>query len=131
METISYLPPRTIAVPDTVYDAFMVEVMALPQKKRNKWHNSLTDKWGTRTKCVFRDGQILNWSMRGSHWAIVVPFRDNRQFITCSSVGLAMTRGEDAFDHAFAAALAANHTGNHYRNHAVKVPKQNDARVRG
>ena len=47
-------------VPDNIYDGMMAKIMALPEKKRHKWHHTLTDKWGTKTKCIYKEGQIYN-----------------------------------------------------------------------
>ena len=126
---------KMIIVADCFYDALLAKVMALSEKKRVKWHdNTLTDKHGTRTKCIFKDGQILNWSTLYHKWVIVKPFRFTQEassFIPYTNVGAAMSMGEEAAVRELVNTANANHTGNHYRNHNVKVPKQNDGCVRG
>jgi hypothetical protein len=115
-------------VPDNIYDKMMAKIMALPVKKRHKWHDTLTDKWGTKTKCIYKEGQIYNWCiLKGAYcWVKVVPFRglhnEGGIDVPCSSVGDAM--GEDNFEAMFWSTVEENQTGNHYRNHRVKVPKQ-------
>ena len=113
-------------VPDNIYDGMMAKIMALPEKKRHKWHHTLTDKWGTKTKCIYKDGQIYNWCIlkRAHCWAKVVSFRELKGGINvpCSSVGDAIEEGN--FEAMFWSTVEENQTGNHYRNHRVKVPKQ-------
>ena len=125
-----------ITVTDQEYDRMMASVMALSEKKRAKWHDTLTDTCGTRTKCIYRDGEILNWSILGHTWAIVKPLRElqnaNTVFIPLTSVGDAASQGNDeAVEDAMLNAMEANHTGNHYRNHTIKIAKQGDGCVRG
>ena len=46
------IKPVDIVVPDCVYDNFIAQVMALPEKKRKMWRGKLEDKWGTITAVV-------------------------------------------------------------------------------
>ena len=126
------MEPMEIVVPDCVYDNFMAQVTALPEKKRKMWRGKLEDKWGTITKCVYKHGNILNWCiLPGEYrWAVVEP-RRTQDFIPVSSVGAAMTLGDEAGMAAIQSEREANHTGNHYRNKKVGVPKQADGRARG
>ena len=122
-----------ITITDQQYHVMITEIMMLPEKKRSKWHGTLTDKFGTRTKCIYKGGEIYNWCIlkRTHRWARVVPMSHClSNTIPMSPVGAAMRMGDDAFVKAFDAAKKEYATGNHYRNHHVKVPKQQDGSVR-
>ena len=122
------------------YDMHMAEIMALPLKKRKKWKARLTDKFGVTTRCVYRDGDIWNWSLITHRWAKVKPhgsvMNDRNEEVVWmpnSVVGDIVCSGAD--DESITAAVqleaAYNHTGNHTRSNTVKVPPQSDGRVRG
>ena len=55
------LPRALVSIPDALYEKLMSEVMALPEKKRGKWKNTLTDKRGTRTRVRYSDGKLENY----------------------------------------------------------------------
>ena len=52
-----------IQVPDLTYEQYMSEVMSLQPKKRKAWKQTLVDKNGTKTRCMYRDGKIYNYSL--------------------------------------------------------------------
>ena len=115
-------------VPDWIYDDLINQVMALPEKKRTKWHATLTDKRGTRTKCIYKEGQLFNWStLRRVHtWVLVMPRRAASSHIPLTFVGEAMLAGDDALDRALNTAREVTHTGKHHRNKPLRIPKQRD-----
>ena len=125
-------------VPDRIYDAFMEEIMALPDKKRAAWKRTLIDNTGTKTRCVYRDGKIYNYSVKAHMWAEVRSMSDAREEVQSGAVewtplspaGVAMMESDEAALRALNQETDANQTGNHYRNKHIRIPKSSDSRVR-
>ena len=67
--------PKFIGISESQYKEFMREIKAMKPNKRKNWKNYLTDKWGTRTRCKYRNGKIYNWSLIASELMFV--FVDN------------------------------------------------------
>ena len=67
--------PDVIGISESQYKEFMREIKAMKPNKRKNWKNYLTDKWGTRTRCKYRNGKIYNWSLIASELMFV--FVDN------------------------------------------------------
>ena len=119
---------RWTTVPDCTYDDYMAQVMGLPEKKRKMWRGKLEDKRGTITKCIYKDGEILNWcNLPGEYrWVVVKPRRKMDEAgaisIPISPEGAAMTLGDEAGMAAMNSAIEANLTGNHSRTRRVHGP---------
>ena len=64
-----------VGIPDALYEKLMSEVMALPEKKRGKWKNTLTDKRGTRTRVRYSDGKLENYNN--------LPSEDGTGYLQC------------------------------------------------
>ena len=64
--------PQKISLDKQTYEMFMQEIMSMKPNKRKNWKNYLTDKWGTRSRCKFRDGKIFNWSLLAKEWQEVI-----------------------------------------------------------
>ena len=60
--------PTDIGISESQYKEFMREIKAMKPNKRKNWKNYLTDKWGTRTRCKYRNGKIYNWSLIAKEW---------------------------------------------------------------
>ena len=109
--------PNEVCIPDNEYNNFMAEVRCLPRNKQHKWHGTLLDKNGTRTKCVFKDGEILNWSPSSRAWVVVKSIEYYKGMIARgavpkdppSAVGCAaLFGGKEDFTHAFEAEVNQN-----------------------
>ena len=122
----------TIEVPDFIYEEFMSEVMSLQPKKRKAWKRTLTDKTGTKTRCMYRDGKIYNHSLFTHKWAEVMPLSESRSagYVPISSVGIASLVSDEAAHEALLKEAAESKTGNHHRNKSVRIPKSSDGCVR-
>ena len=80
------------------YDSLMGEVMAIPEKKRKLWKGNIKDRFGTLTRCVYRDGKIHNWSLVTHGWEEVhridKPLIDRYGVLLIPSVGKESPVGE-------------------------------------
>ena len=66
--------PQFIALDKDTYDRFMYDIRSLHPKKRRLWKDYLTDKWGQKTRCKYRNGKIYNWSLLAKEWQeVIVP----------------------------------------------------------
>ena len=128
MEMHSY----EIAVDDLTYERYMSEIMSLQPKKRKAWKQTLTDKHGIKTRCMYRDGKIYNYSLVAHKWAEVKTMSECRStgFVPLSSLGIATLESDEAAIEAFKKAVDESHTGNHHRNTSVRIPKSSDGCVR-
>ena len=70
--TQTVVKPRYTAIPKAQYDGLMKEIDAMKPSKRKNWKSYLTDKWGTKSKCLYRDGKIYNWSLITKKWQEVL-----------------------------------------------------------
>jgi hypothetical protein len=63
--------PDVITIPDDAHADLLRRVRALSPKRQRQWRSSLTDKWGTKTRLIYRDGQLLNYSLTTrSYWLV-------------------------------------------------------------
>ena len=122
-----------IIVSDNEYDTFLQEVTKLPEKKRKQFKSSITDKYGQKTKVIWKDGKLLNYSLLAKAYAEVIPQRVILQVIKESNdvkwntkEGLLCGMGF-ACDQVITKSIEENHTGNHEGrvNHTIKVMPPN------
>ena len=99
--------PQCIYIPEAHYNKFMQEIKAIKPNKQKNWKNYLTDKWGTRSKCRYKDGKIYNWSLIASEWqqVFVIDWSKN---VATSRLGLLLQAGVPA-DAAFGLEIGINH----------------------
>ena len=116
---------HTVLISDVEFDAFMAEIHKLKPKKRRHFKSFLTDKWGQRTRVVFRNGCLHNYSLHTHTFVPIV-----RQSDTVDADSLAGTAwgaqilGGAPIKKVVSAAIDRHHTGNHadtIRNQ-VRVP---------
>ena len=117
---------------DDAYDSMLSEVLALPFRRRKNWKSVLLDNQGTKSRVIYCEGKLLNYSLIRHSFVEAVPQRSVRTapLIACSAVGQAVVDGMD-LTAAVEQQIQSNATGNHYRNRFVAVQKQSDGRVRG
>ena len=84
--------PDVIGISESQYKEFMREIKAMKPNKRKNWKNYLTDKWGTRTRCKYRNGKIYNWSLIANEWQEVI-VTDWSQTIPTSRLGRMLKAG--------------------------------------
>lgn len=124
-ETLQNTTMAEVLITDAHYDEFLAEVMALPPKKRKHYKSRLLDKHGQLTKVIYRDGQLMNYSIPMKQF---VPMRAHRHFspgglVSDSQIGqLVINRPELQHD-VVHACVEFNSTGNHNPNrNRVKIP---------
>ena len=83
---MDYTKDFGVMISDEDYDHHMNLVKKMPPKKRNQYKGSLTDKWGQRSKLIFRDGDLWNYCLFYKKIVRVEPMR----------VIFQMARSEDA-----------------------------------
>ena len=127
------MPIYQVISSDDVYDTFLQQVMKLPEKKRKQFKSSLTDKYGQKTKLIWKDGKLLNYSLIAKEYVEVIPQRDILKVIKESNdvkwntkEGILCGMGF-ACDQVISKSVEENHTGNHEGrvNHTIKVPGPN------
>ena len=66
------LKPRVnrVMITDEQYEELMSQVLALAEKKQQKWKGSLLDKHGVKSKLRYREGKLQN--LCGDSWNTVV-----------------------------------------------------------
>lgn len=120
-----------VMIEPTEYKEKMKEIESLPERKQKQWKSHLLDKRGTKSRLIYRNGKLWNYSLIASQYVEVRPFDPTSyDMVPASRLGQAIVAGGDMASEIHAE-VDEHHTGNHYRNHAVKVPKQSDGRVRG
>eukprot|EP00961_Rhodomonas_salina_P190180 2565970-Rhodomonas_salina.1 len=62
-----------IYIPDEQYNSFMDEVLKVPVKKRKNWKDCLEDKLGTKTKLIYKEGKLMNYSIPTKKFEEVIP----------------------------------------------------------
>ena len=50
---------RKTVIPDDLYESFILQIHRLPQRKRNKWKESIRDKWGNKTEVRWRFNKLM------------------------------------------------------------------------
>ena len=63
---------RYTAIPKAQYDDLMNEIQAMKPSKRKNWKSSMTDKYGTRSNCKYKNNRIYNYNSRTRKWQEVV-----------------------------------------------------------
>ena len=111
-----------IMIPDEDYDKFMMQVMAMPPKKRKNFKSFLTDKCGSKSKVIY-DGELKNYCSSTRTFVRVIRASEMEGFKPVSKLGYDIAQGRD-MNEAMAEVVAENHTGNHTGriNHHVKIP---------
>ncbi len=131
-----------VMITDTEYKEMQEALMKLPIRKRKNYKHSLTDKWGVKTKVVFKDETFYNWSTIHHQWVRVMS--QTETFNSYEEVDMAKSKrsaiGEIGFqlwkfkqenpeidtdavcNQVLQKHRDMTHTGNHYRNHYIKVP---------
>ena len=64
-----------IVIEDDAYDQFIAEVEALSKRKRQLWKSCLLDASGTKSRLAYRDGKLLNYSVKRHEFVEAVPRR--------------------------------------------------------
>ena len=59
------------AVGDETYACWENEIARLKPRKRKNWKGSIKDKWGQRSKVIYKDGTFHNWCPMYSKWSEV------------------------------------------------------------
>ena len=130
---MSYTNVDQIVISNNEYDTFLQEVMKLPEKKRKHFKSTLTDKYGQKTKVIWKDGKLLNYSLIAKACVEVIPQRDILKVIKESNdvkwntkEGILCGMGF-ACDQVISKSVEENHTGNHEGrvNHTIKVMPPN------
>lgn len=122
-----------IIISDNIYDIFLQEVMKLPEKKRKQYKSTLTDKYGQKTKLIWKDGKLLNYSLIAKEYVEVKPqnvvlqeMKDADDVKWNTKEGILCGMGFDC-DQIISKSEKENHTGNHEGrvNHTIKVKPPN------
>jgi len=109
-----------VLISDDDYDHHMNLIKKMSPKKRNQYKSFLADKWGQRSKLIFKDGDLLNYSILEKKFVRVNPMRvifqmtrpEGAQITGVSNIGLRVLLGEDA-NNVIKESIQENHTGNH------------------
>jgi len=109
-----------VTISDDDYDYHMNLIKKMSPKKRNQYKSHLSDKWGQRSKLIFKDGDLLNYSILEKKFVRVNPMRvifqmtrpEGAQITGVSNIGLRVLLGEDA-NNVIKESIQENHTGNH------------------
>ena len=109
-----------VLISDDDYDHHMNLIKKMSPKKRNQYKSFLADKWGQRSKLIFKDGDLLNYSILEKKFVRVAPMRvifqmtrpEGAQITGVSNIGLRVLLGEDA-NNVIKESIQENHTGNH------------------
>ena len=136
-----------IYIPDEQYNSLIDKVLKVPVKKRKNWKYLLCDKWGTKTKLIYKEGKLMNYSLFSQKFEEVVPqskieemkkdpeihFTPSSDFAKRCEFAFTLIDNSGCSDedkailkndiHKFLVdkEIEDNHTGNHYRNHYVNV----------
>ena len=127
-----------VMISDTEYKKMEEALMKLPVKKRKNFKYTLTDKWGVKSKVMYKDEKFYNWSLIAHKWVSIVSetemyknIPDNykpQTVIGVVHVALHKFKQEypdidtdGIWDKLFQTHIDINHTGNHYRNHYIGV----------
>ena len=109
-----------VLISDDDYDYHMNLIKKMSPKKRNQYKSHLSDKWGQRSKLIFKDGDLLNYSILEKKFVPVAPMgvifqmvlSEGSTITDVSNVGLRVFLGEDAST-VIEESIQENHTGNH------------------
>ena len=127
-----------ILVSDSIYDLLQTKIMQTPYKKRKNFKFYLTDKWGVRSKVVYKNEKLYNCSLIHKDWCeITSPSSEPgfERFEPCSALGASIcalhkikqTNPEIDTDYYHDQCMKKiqdqNHTGNHYRQQYITERK--------
>ena len=107
--------------------------MQMPHKKRKNFKFHLTDKWGVKSKVVYKNEKFYNWSLIDKEWQEVIPPTSTMKptsalgAITCALHKIKQTNPEIDTDYYHDQCMKKiqdqNHTGNHYRQQYITERK--------
>ena len=120
MDYTNFISRQIVMISDDDYDHHMNLIKKMSPKKRNQYKSFLADKWGQRSKLIFKDGDLLNYSILEKKFVRVAPMRvifqmvgsEDATITDVSNVGLRMLLGEDGST-VIEESIQENHTGNH------------------
>ena len=97
-KTKNMISKNMICIPDHQYNEFIASVHQF--RKKHNWSSYLVDRNGTKTKVIFKDGKLLNYSLLTYSYLpiVTVSWVKEQEMIPVSSVGKAMASGEDVED---------------------------------
>lgn len=61
------------------YYKFLNSVRPLPIKKQKRWHDCLVDEHGTRTKLLYKNGNLFNYSVEHRSFVLVLPLEKPKE----------------------------------------------------
>jgi len=67
-----------ISIDDEEYEDLMAQVMKLKPRKRKNFKGFLTDKWGVKTRLIYRKNALWNYCLFTKKFCIVEPFSTTR-----------------------------------------------------
>ena len=102
-----------VLVDPTEYNEKLKEVEMLPSRKQKQWKSYMMDKYGTKSRLIYRDGKLWNYSLFSNKFVEVRPFKPTDNFMPASRLEHAITAGGDISAEIHAEA-DENHTGKHY-----------------
>ena len=103
-----------VMVSDEICDEFQREILSLHPRKRSKYKSHLTDKWGQRSRVVFRGGKFMNYSLKEKRFVPIVRVSEARRHDPePSSVVGQLVADDFDVDNAVLATMIATHTGHH------------------
>jgi len=127
-----------ITIEEYRYYEMMDEVSKMRPNKRRLYKSTLTDKFGVKTKVIFQDGKLKNYSLITRKFENIVPFTKellmDNESIPVSNFGAALKDISQALGSVIPldtlyealgnAHVDASHTGNHTGriNHKIAVP---------
>lgn len=62
-----------VMIPDGEYDFHMTKVMAMKPSKRKKYKAQIGDKWGVKSRVVYRDGELWNYCLFERAYCVLKP----------------------------------------------------------
>ena len=63
MATKSFSTHSFIVIPDEQYDSIMAEVMAMKPNKRKNYKGICMNKWGVKSKVIYKNNKLWNYSL--------------------------------------------------------------------
>ena len=73
-DLISLSKESIVAIDQDTIDKWRAQLSLLKPKKRKNWASHLTDKWGQRSKVIYKteEDKFYNWSLIGKEWTAVM-----------------------------------------------------------
>jgi hypothetical protein len=116
-----------IIIDEEAYTKILSKIQKLHPRKRKNWKSFLTDKFGVRSKLIYQDFQLMNYSLPAGKFLPVMTIQTLAQIDLnlkpLSECGVRVLMGMSCAD-ATAIDIAKNRSGNHAGrvNHHVKIP---------